>query len=121
MEMSEETQNKLVQYQQIQQQMQYLGVQRYQLEVQLKESEKALEAVSKLKAGTPVFRSIGSLLVKVDDVAALKKELTEKKESQELRVKTLERQEKQMRERHEELGATLEKAFSKGEGNARAG
>ena len=121
MEMSEETQNKLVQYQQIQQQMQYLGVQRYQLEAQLKESEKALEAVSKLKAGTPIYQSVGSLLVKVEDVPALKKELAEKKESQELRVKTLERQEKQMRERHEELGSTLEKTFSKGEGNARAG
>jgi prefoldin beta subunit len=121
MEMSEETQNRLMQYQQIQQQVQYLGVQRYQLEAQLKETEKALDAVTKLKQGTPVFRSIGSLLVKVDDTEALKKELAEKKESQELRVRTLERQEKQMRERHDELGKALEKEFSKGEGNARAG
>jgi prefoldin beta subunit len=121
MEMNEETQNKLMQYQQIQQQMQYLGVQRYQLEVQLKETEKALEAITKLKEGTPVYRSIGSLLVKVEDAEALKKELAEKKDSQELRVRTLERQEKQMRERHDELGSSLEKVFSKGDGNARAG
>jgi prefoldin beta subunit len=121
MEMSEETQNKLMQYQQMQQQLQYLGVQRYQLEVQLKETEKALEAVAKLKEGTPIYRSVGSLLVKVEDTDGLRKELAEKKDSQELRVRTLERQEKQMRERHEELGASLEKVFSKGEDNARAG
>jgi prefoldin beta subunit len=121
MEMNEETQNKLMQYQQIQQQVQYLGMQRYQLEVQAKETGKALEAVAKLKDATPVYRSIGSLLVKVDDLAALKKELTEKKEEQDLRVRTLERQEKQMRERSEALGGELEKAFAKGEGNARAG
>ncbi len=121
MDMNEETQNKLMQYQQIQQQMQYLGMQRYQLEAQFKETEKALEAVAKLKAGATVYRSIGSLLVKVDDLAALKKELDEKKDSQELRVRTLERQEKQMRERSEALGGELEKVFAKGEGNARAG
>jgi len=121
MELSEETQNKLVQFQQLQQQVQYLSVQRYQLEAQLKETEKALEALKGLKpkkGEAMVYRSIGSLLVKVDDLAALKKELDERKESQELRVRTLERQEKHMRDQQQELQGTLEKEIAKAEGNA---
>lgn len=121
MELSEETQNKLVQFQQLQQQVQYLSVQKYQLDSQLKETEKALEALSGIKAKkgeAAVYRSIGSLLVKVDDIEALKKELSERKESQELRVRTLERQEKHMRDQQQELQNTLEKEISKAEGNA---
>ena len=121
MELSEETQNKLVQFQQLQQQVQYLSVQKYQLDSQLKETEKALEALKGLKTKkgeAAVFRSIGSLLVKVDDLAALKKELDERKESQELRVRTLERQEKHMRDQQQELQNTLEKEIAKAEGNA---
>jgi prefoldin beta subunit len=122
MDLSEDTQNRLVQFQQLQQQIQYLSMQRYQLEVQLKETEKALEALGAVKpkkGETGVYRSIGSLLVKVDDLAALKKELAERKESQELRVRTLERQEKHMRDQQQGLQGQLEKELSKAEGHAK--
>ncbi|MEW5937108.1 MAG: prefoldin subunit beta [Candidatus Thermoplasmatota archaeon] len=108
MEVSEELQAKIAHFQQLQQQVQYVAAQRIQLTAQMKETERALEELGKQKEGT-VYRSIGSLLVKVEDLAGLKKELEDQKEAMEIRIRTMERQEKHLREQYQEMQSSLEK------------
>ena len=112
MEVSEEMQGKIMQFQQLQQQIQMIATQKYQVDLQLAEIEKTIEELDKLKKDAPVYKSIGSLLVNVEDKGALKTEMEEKKETLEIRAKTLGNQEKSLRERHQELQSELSKALS---------
>jgi len=93
-DISPQLQNQIAQYQQLQNQLQVLGSQRVQLEAKLREIEGTLEELGKIKDDTPVYKSIGMLLVKQDDREALKKELEEHKETLTIRVKSLQKQEK---------------------------
>ncbi len=110
-EISPQLQNQIAQYQQLQQQLQALASQRLQLEAKLREVEGTLEELNKVGAETPVFKSIGMLLVRVDDREALKKELEEHKETLTVRVKSLQKQEKSLSERYEQLGAKIQEAL----------
>ena len=112
MEMSEEMQGKLMQFQQLQQQVQMIATQKYQIDVQITEIEKTTEELGKLKKGAEIYKSVGNLLVRHDDKEGLTKELEEKKETLEIRSKTLNNQEKALRERHKELQDELTKALS---------
>ena len=109
--MNEDIQGKLFQYQQLQQQVQVIGNQKYQMEMQVGELDKTLEELKELKKGTPIYKSIGSLLVKKDDKDKLVKELEDQKETAEIRVKTLTKQEKSMKESFEALQEELTQAL----------
>src|SRR5439155_330508 len=80
-DISPQLQNQIAQYQQLQNQLQVLGSQRVQLDAKLREIEGTLEERGKIKDDTPVYKSIGMLLVKQDDRKALKKDVEEHKES----------------------------------------
>jgi prefoldin beta subunit len=110
-EISPQLQNQIAQYQQLQQQLQVLASQRLQLEAKLREVEGTLEELNKIAAETPVFKSIGMLLVRVDDREALTKELEEHKETLTVRVKSLQKQEKSLAERYEQLGTKIQEAL----------
>ncbi len=72
---SPQLQNQIAQYQQVQQQLQAVSSQKMQYEAQRRELARTLE---ELDASTgDVYRSVGSLLVKVDDRAALRAEIEE--------------------------------------------
>ncbi len=113
--MNEEIQGKLFQYQQLQQQVQMIGNQKYQMEMQAAELDKTLEELKDLEKGTPIYKSIGSLLVKKDDKDALVTELEEQKETVEIRVKSLAKQEKTMKESFDSLQEELTKALQGGQ------
>lgn len=91
---SPEIQKKLMEFQEAQQQARLILGQKYQVEIQLRESQNALEELNKHEK-VEVHKAIGQLLIKVnkDDIV---KELTEKIETLELRLKTLEKQEKKL-------------------------
>jgi prefoldin beta subunit len=110
-EISPQLQNQIAQYQQLQNQLQVIGSQRVQLEAKLREIEQTLEELGKLSGDTPVYKSIGMLLVRQDDREALKKELEEHKETLTIRVKSLQKQEKALGERYEDLGAKIQAAL----------
>lgn len=110
-EISPQLQNQIAQYQQLQQQLQVLASQRLQLEAKLREVEGTLEELNKVGGDTPVFKSIGMLLVRVDDRDALKKELEEHQETLTVRVKSLQKQEKSLAERYEQLGGKIQDAL----------
>ena len=113
-EISPQLQNQIAQYQQLQQQLQVLAAQRLQLEAKLREIEGTLEELNKVAADTPVYKSIGMLLVRQDDREALKKELDEHKETLTIRVKSLQKQEKALAERYEDLGGKIQDALGSG-------
>ena len=112
MEMNEEMQGKLMQFQQLQQQIQVIASQKYQVDIQIAEIEKTLEELDKLTKDATVYKSVGSLLMTVDNKDTLKSELEEKKETLDIRAKTLGNQEKSLRERHQELQDELTSALS---------
>jgi prefoldin beta subunit len=104
-------QNQIAQYQQLQNQLQVLASQRVQLEAKLREIEGTLEELGKVSDGTPVYKSIGMLLVRQDDREALKKELEEHKETLTIRVKSLQKQEKSLSQRYEDLAGKIQAAL----------
>ena len=108
-EISPQLQNQIAQFQQVQQQLQNVTTQRIQMDAQRKEMERTVAELD--KASGDVYRSVGSLLVKVDDKAAVKAEITESMETVEVRIKSLERQEKQLREKFQSLQETINKAM----------
>jgi len=112
-DISQEMQGKIMQFQQIQQQIQVIAQQKYQIDVQVTEIEKTIEELSKLKKGAEIYKSVGSILMKCDDKEGLVKELEEKKETLDIRVKTLGNQEKTLREMHQNLQKELTEALQK--------
>ena len=110
-EISPQLQNQIAQYQNLQQQLQVLGSQRVQLEAKLREIESTLEELGKVSAETPVYKSIGMLLVRQDDRDGLKKELEEHKETLTIRVKSLQKQEKSLSERYNDLAGKIQTAL----------
>jgi prefoldin beta subunit len=102
---SPKVQNMIAQFQEITQRIQTFATQRYSMEVQVKELDRTIEELEKSKEDALIFRSVGSLLIQSKDKAALLAELKEQKETTDVRAKSFERQEKQLRERH----ATLQK------------
>jgi len=109
-EMSPKLQNQIAQYQQLQQQLQMVMAQKNQYSMQLEEVERSLEELG--KAGpTPTYRNVGSLLIKVDKLDELKKELEESKDTLGIKVKSMERQEGQLKERFNTLRAELQNAL----------
>lgn len=113
-EISPQLQNQIAQYQQLQQQLQLLAQQRLQLEAKLREIEGTLEELGKLTGDTQVYKSIGMLLVRQDDRESLKKELDDHKETLTVRVKSIQKQEKSLSERYEQLGEKIQSALGSG-------
>jgi prefoldin beta subunit len=97
--MNQETQEKITQLQNIEQNINNLIAQKQQFQSQNIEADNAL---SQLESTEKVFRIIGSIMV-ASDKEKVKKELNEKKEITELRLKTIDKQEEKMRKKAEEL------------------
>lgn len=116
-ELPPQVQNQLAQYQQLQQQLQVLGTQRIQLEGKLREVTSTLEELAKVSADAPIYRSTGSLLLRVGDREALRKELEEQKETLEIRVNTIKKQEKSLGDRYEQIQQKLSVALDGGAGS----
>ncbi len=110
-EISPQLQNQIAQYQQLQQQLQLLAQQRLQLEAKLREIDGTLEELNKLTGETQVYKSIGMLLVRQDDRESLKKELEDHKETLTVRVKSIQKQEKSLSERYDQLGEKIQSAL----------
>jgi prefoldin beta subunit len=109
-ELPPQLRHQIAQFQQAQQQAQALTVQKQQLELALHETERAIEEMDKLEPSATVYKSVGGILIKAgrDEV---KKELTERKETLDLRVKTVERQEGRVVERLREMRDKLQEAL----------
>lgn len=110
---SPKVQNQIAQFQQLTQQIQMVTTQKIQLEAQVRELEKTIEELEKAGGDAAVYKNVGSLLIQVKDRPSLVTELKEQKETAEVRVKTLDRQDKHLRERHKSLQDQIAQAFQR--------
>ncbi len=99
MAMSKETEEKLQQLQMFEQNLQNFIVQKQTLQMQLAEIENAL---GELEKSTTSYRIIGNIMV-MSPKEEITKDITQKKEMAELRIKTIEKQEQMIRERAQKL------------------
>lgn len=104
-------QHQLAQLQELQQQAQVVVSQRQQLEVQVRELERTLEELAKVAPDAPLYRSVGSLLVRATDREGLVNELTDQKETMTVRLESARRQETRLRERVTALQTELQAAL----------
>ena len=106
-----EVQHKIMQFQELQERIKALILRRQQLEAELREVENALDELKSVGEGTSIFKFAGRILMRVNK-DALVKELTDKRETLELHIKTLEKQEAHARKRLEELRQDLNQALA---------
>ena len=106
--MDKETQEKVSKLQMMEQNLQGLLAQRQQFSSQLAEAE---TAIKELETTEPVDKLSGNILVKTSP-EKLKLDLNLKKEIFELRIKSLEKQENQVRERSAALKEEVMKSIS---------
>lgn len=110
-EIPPQLQNQINQFRQIQQQLQVVTAQRVQMETRLKEVEGTLEELEKASEDAPVYKSIGSLLIRAEGKEEVRKDLEDQKETLAIRVKTLEKQEKSLAERYERMQQQIAQAL----------
>lgn len=108
--LSPQLRHQFAQFQQAQQQAQILLNQRQQVELLSKETERALEELEKLSGDAVVYKSVGTILAR-SEKGKLQKELTEQKETLDLRVKTLERQGERTVQRLREMREKIDEAL----------
>jgi prefoldin beta subunit len=116
-ELSPQLQNQIAQFQQLQQQLQAVLTQKYQMEAQLKEIDRTLEELDKAPEDATIYRNVGSLLIKASGKAKVHEDVSENKETLEIRLKALDRQEKHMREKYQALQDQLNKALGAPQAN----
>ncbi len=93
--LSKETQGKIQELQLLQQRLQLFTAQKQQFQMQMIEVENALEEIGKSKGA--VYRLIGEILIE-KNADEVKKDLADKKEELDLRIKTLDKQETKTKE-----------------------
>jgi prefoldin beta subunit len=103
-------QNQIAMLQQLQQQLQTVISQKAQYDLAVREAKRAQEALKDLPDNAEVFMNIGTVLVQ-QQKAKVEASLTEKVETLEIRIKSLEKQEKAMQTKFEQLTAQVKEAL----------
>jgi prefoldin beta subunit len=88
--------------QQLQQNLQAIMMQKQQVEIEIVETDRALEELKKIGAQDPVYKSAGPILIK-SQKEDLIKELGEKKELSNTRVMVLAKQETRVKDNLKEV------------------
>ena len=104
-------QNQLAQLQELQNQAAIVVQQRQQLELQVREVERTLEELGKIARDAPLYKSVGSLLVRASDREGLERDLQDQKETMTVRLESAKRQEQRLRERVTALQTELQAAL----------
>jgi len=111
-EMSKQLQDQINRLQQMRMQLQMIMQQRQQVDLRLKEIDEALEELDKTDDKTPVYKSVGAILIKTKGKKDVISELKTNKESLELRKSTLEKQEGRTKEKLNELQSKVQNALN---------
>jgi prefoldin beta subunit len=100
-------QERLLRLQQLQQTLQATLTQKQQIELELNETDSALGEMQNVTDGVPIYKSIGSLLIKTEK-ARITTELTERKELLNKRISVLTKQEERLRSQMKDLQTKLQ-------------
>jgi prefoldin beta subunit len=107
---SPKMQNQLAMLQQIQQQLQTILQQKAQYEMAVREAKRAEEEISDSAEDAVMYMTVGTVMMqKKKEVVSAK--LAEKVETLELRIKSLEKQEKMLQGKFEQMQAQLKAAI----------
>lgn len=107
---SPKVQNQLAMLQQLQQQLQTILQQKAQYEMAVREAKRAQEEIADSADDAVMYLSVGTIMVqKKKDVVNTK--LAEKVETLDLRIKSLEKQEKMLQGKFEQLQAQIKAAI----------
>ncbi|WP_461865545.1 prefoldin subunit beta [Thermococcus sp.] len=93
-----------------QQQLQLVIQQKQKVQIELNDAKKALEEIEKINSEAPVYKTVGTLIVRTKKDEALK-ELKEKVETLEVRLNALDRQEKKLNAKLKELTQQIQAAL----------
>jgi prefoldin beta subunit len=104
-------QNDLKQFQRLQQELGSTQQQRLQMDLKLREVTHTLEELKTIGDDSVLYRPIGGLLVKAKDKKEVEDLLGEEKETLEVRVKAIERQENHLKERYTTMQQELTQAL----------
>lgn len=109
MELNKDTETKIARLQMLEQNLQNLSMQKQTFQTQLLEIENALNELSNVKEA---YKIVGQIMIasKKED---LKKELDNKKEILDLRIKSLDKQEKDLKDRASGLQSEILKVLNK--------
>ena len=107
-ELSPQLRDQINRLQQMRVQLQMIMQQRQQIELRLKDIEEALEELNKSDTKTPIYKSVGAVLIKTKGKSEVTKELQSQKESLDLRKTTLEKQEGRTKEKLNELQSKVQ-------------
>jgi len=110
-DMSQQLQDQINRLQQLRTQLQMIMQQNQQIKIKLKEVEEALEELDKTNAKTPIYKSIGSVLIKSNGKNEVIKDLKSTKESLDLRKNTLNKQEGRIKEKINEMQSKVQNAL----------
>ena len=100
-------------FQQLQQQLQQISSQKMQYEMTMRETKRAAEELETVKDGAAIFSSIGAIMIQKDK-ESVKADLTERIDSLELRISSLDKQEKAMTAKATQLQKQIEAALAGG-------
>ncbi|MCK4398591.1 MAG: prefoldin subunit beta [Methanophagales archaeon] len=109
-EIPPQVQNLFAQLQQLKVQIEAVGRQKMHVEALLKDAGNALEELEKLDEQSVIYRAVGELMIKAER-GVVKEDLSEKKETYDLRSKTLERQEERVQKKYQQLQQQLQEAL----------
>lgn len=115
---SPKMQNQLAMLQQIQQQLQTILQQKAQYEMAVREANRAQEEISESGDDAVMYMTVGTVMMQKKK-AEITAKLAEKVETLELRIKSLEKQEKMLQGKFEQMQAQL-KAAIEGKGTPTA-
>lgn len=113
-----EMQQVLIELQTFQQQMQTVLLQKESLNIQNMEINKALEELKKA-TNEDVYKAVGPILIK-STRKELEKELSEKKETLDLRIKSLQKQEDRLKDKLKDSQEKFEELMKPQEGSGKA-
>ncbi len=104
-------QNDLKQFQRLQQELGNAQQQHLQIDLKLREVTHTLEELKSIAEDAVLYRPIGGLLVRAKNRKEVEDLLTEEKETLEVRVKAIERQENHLKERYTTMQQELTQAL----------
>ncbi len=104
-------QNDLKQFQRLQQELGNAQQQRLQIDLKLREVTHTLEELKGVPDDAVLYRPIGGLLVRAKGKKEVEDLLSEEKETLEVRVKAMERQENHLKERYSTMQQELTQAL----------
>jgi prefoldin beta subunit len=111
-DLSPQLRDQINRLQQLRSQLQMIMQQRQQVELRMREVDEALEELDKTEDKTPIYKSIGAILIKTKGKGEVTKELKSDKESLDLRKATLDKQEGRIKEKLNELQSKVQNALN---------